>query len=144
MKPPKMGQLPAIDSCQVVAVHDGDTATFRLRTPAVSTMPGISVLTEIGPPLRARMGGYAARELSAPGGPEARDYLRGILAAWPGQLGATLAGWDYYGGRYDLFVWTPAGWLHDMMVSAGYAASWNGRGKQPVAPWPIPVPAAVS
>lgn len=31
-----------------------------------------------------------------------------------------------------------------MMIADGCGAAWNGRGKKPVAPWPIPAPSTTS
>lgn len=115
-------------ACVVVGVHDGDT---------------IEVDIDLGQDLwvrrrAVRVFGIAARELAAPGGREARDHLAGLLP-----LGTAVRvesiGWDKYGGRIDGRVLTPDGLdIGVKMIADGYAAPWNGSGRQPLPPWPIP------
>lgn len=120
-------------ACVVVGVHDGDT---------------IEVDIDLGQDMwvrrrAVRLFGIAARELAAPGGREARDHLAGLLP-----LGASVevysTGWDKYAGRIDGRVTHADGdRLLDVgveMIASGYAAPWNGSGKQPQPPWPIPTP----
>lgn len=136
---PELLPLPyTFTDVQVVSVHDGDTATFLMRSDPHPVFLGISTLAQIEPPLSARLRGMAARELKDPGGPEAGNYLAGLLAGYTGRLGVTVPSWDKYGKRYDAIVWTPDGWVHDLMIAAGYALPWDGKGPQPKPPWPIP------
>jgi hypothetical protein len=45
---------------------------------------------------------------------------------------------DKYGGRWVARVATEGGDLTGLLITAGLAAPWNGRGKKPVPPWPVP------
>jgi endonuclease YncB( thermonuclease family) len=97
-----------------------------------------------------RLHGCAARELRDPGGPEAREYLRGLLTPisppgiadiflprWQGECESL--SWDKYAGRILARVWLP-GFTHDvstLLIQAGFAAPWDGRGTQPKPPWPL-------
>jgi len=112
--------------CTVLDVHDGDTVKVDIDHGMGIWSRGVLV----------RLVGVAARELRDPGGPEARDYLRGLLP-----LGALVHvdshGWDKYGGRISGTVFLPTGGTAtERMVSDGYAAPWDGNGKQPQPPWP--------
>lgn len=44
---------------------------------------------------------------------------------------------DRYGGRWVARIITEAGDLTDLLIRAGLAVPWNGRGKKPVPAWPI-------
>jgi endonuclease YncB( thermonuclease family) len=123
----------------VVSVHDGDTAKVFLDRGGDDWW-----LTDL------RLYGCAARELKDPGGPEARDYLAGLLtritpptvpamlqAKWQGTCEALR--WDKFGGRVDGRLWLPDSPLDvsALLIRAGFAAVWDGRGPQPKPPWPI-------
>src|SRR6185312_11963648 len=88
--------------------------------------------------LMVRLNGINARELSEPGGPEARDHLAGLIP--PGSaVTLTSVAVDKFGGRTDGVLTTPAGVnVSAQMVKDGYAAAWNGEGPRPSPPWPIP------
>jgi endonuclease YncB( thermonuclease family) len=85
--------------------------------------------------------GYAARELSDPGGPEAWEELS---RRWPPGSPVVLATVkpDKYGGRNLARVTV----LHnrqprdlaEVLCAEGWASPWNGKGKQPKPPWPRP------
>ena len=99
-----------------------------------------------------RLHGCAARELRDPGGPEARDYLRGLLTPisppllgdifqprWQGECESLK--WDKFADRMIARIWLP-GFTKDvstLLIEAGFAAPWDGTGVQPRPPWPIPV-----
>jgi endonuclease YncB( thermonuclease family) len=116
----------------VTAVHDGDTLTVR-----------VDLGFDTWRVQRVRLVGINARELSQPGGKEARDHLRSIL--WPdgvavlAVVGLLSVRYDKYGDRVDGDVLLAGESLPTRMIEDGYAAPWNGRGKAPVPPWPIPV-----
>lgn len=99
-----------------------------------------------------RLHGCAAREKSDPGGPQARDFLAGLLAGvapptipdmflsrWQAEIHAT--SWDKYAGRIQGVVYLPgmATDVSTLLIQAGFAAPWDGRGAQPKPTWPIPV-----
>jgi len=124
----------------VVSVHDGDTCkAFLDRGGNDWWYTGI------------RLFGSAARELKDPGGPEARDYLAGLLARitpptiqdmltarWQGECEALK--WDKFSDRIDARIWLPgqAFDVSTLLINAGFAAVWDGQGTQPKPPWPIP------
>jgi endonuclease YncB( thermonuclease family) len=83
-----------------------------------------------------RLLGLNARELSEPGGKEARDHLTALL---PPGTPVTLVshGWDKYGGRTDGTVILPAiGDVGTFLIAGQWAAAWDGSGSRPVPPWP--------
>lgn len=123
-------QFPAIYAWNAtcVSVHDGDTATFDIdrgwsdtfRTPV-------------------RFLGCNARELSEPGGPEARDAVAALLP--PGtQVVLLSAKADKFGGRIDASItYEVDGDAHDLvadLIAQGWAAPWDATGKAPTPPWP--------
>lgn len=115
----------------VVAVHDGDTLT-------VSIDHGQDWHQTVA----LRLLGGNARELTAPGGPEARAHLAGLLPV--GEPVRVLSvRWDKYGGRLDAIVVRQRDGIDVMrqMLTDGYAAAWDGTGARPDPPWPIPAPA---
>lgn len=95
-----------------------------------------------------RLDGVNARELTAPGGREARQHLAGLVAPvspvslaelFDGRHTATVRSlrYDKYSGRIDARVLLPDGRdVAQQMVADGFAAAWDGRGPRPVPPWP--------
>lgn len=82
-----------------------------------------------------RLVGIAARELSEPGGKEARDYLRQLLPVGT-QVEVMSTGWDKFAGRVDGVVYLDNCNINDRLVEEGWAARWDGRGPQPEPAWP--------
>jgi endonuclease YncB( thermonuclease family) len=126
----------------VVSVHDADTFRALLDRGGDDWW-----LTNV------RLHGCAARELSDPGGPEARDYLRGLVSTitpptvldmfstrWQGECESLR--YDKYAGRIIARIWLPGHSLDvsTLLIQAGFAAPWDGKGAQPKPPWPIPPP----
>lgn len=114
--------------CTVLDVYDGDT---------------IRVDIDLGQDVwvrrrTVRLAGVAARELRDPGGGEARDHLAALLPpGTPVLIEST--GWDKYAGRIvGLVHLARVGLVQDQLIAAGYAVTWDGRGRQPAPPWPIP------
>lgn len=112
----------------VTGVHDADTVHVGVVDPLLSVPLVLAV----------RVAGVNARELSQPGGQEARAALAAEL---PVGTVVTLRGVrpDKYAGRVDSHLTTAAGvdvgrWL----VEQGWAAPWDGTGPRPVPPWPRP------
>lgn len=105
--------------------HDGDT--FR-----ASVDLGFGVAVANAP---FRLAGLNARELSMPGGPEARDNLAAILR--PGSaVTLTSVKTDKY-ARYDAVILLGDGTnLNEWLIANDWAAAWNGKGVSPVPPWP--------
>src|SRR5690348_9203946 len=88
--------------------------------------------------------GIASRELSKPGGREARDFLASLLPrrTYPDD-GATCIvysyDWDKYAPRIDGDILLFSGrHVSELMVEAQYAVPWDGKGDQPLPPWPLP------
>ena len=120
-------------ACTVVSVYDGDTIRVDIDLGQEMWVMNRAV----------RLFGIAARELHEPGGIQARDFLRSLIP--PGTpVSVESTGWDKYAGRIDGLVnrVTPEGLVvlnvQDVMVKQGYAVLWDGKGKQPKPPWPIP------
>jgi hypothetical protein len=117
----------------VVDHHDGDTFFADVN---------FEIYGLISHRMGIRLVGAAARELSDPGGKEARD----ALMARPGMtLGSpvvlTVVRYDKYGGRMDAVVSYRGadGKSHDLaadLIADQWAAPWDGKGKQPQPPWP--------
>lgn len=122
---------PFLYNGQVIDVHDGDS----LRVYVDRGMRDYSVW-----PIRL-LGGNA-RELSAPGGTEARDELKRRLPPGMAVVLATVKP-DKYGERKDaaVFYADPSGAVHDLvaeMIADGWLAPYSGDGPMPVPPWPRP------
>lgn len=126
---PPVPAPPYIYNATVIDNHDGDTIT-------VSVHLGFEVTFTTN----VRLLGMNARELSAPGGKEARDNLRTLLP--PGTV-VTLSSEkvDKYGGRYDATITYRAadGTPHDLvgdLIAGQWGAPYSGTGPMPVPPWP--------
>lgn len=80
--------------------------------------------------------GMNARELSEPGGPEARDFLATLIK--PGDyIKITSEDWDKYDNRIDVAINLPGiGDLATYLIEQQWAAAWDGTGPRPVPPWP--------
>lgn len=117
----------------IASTYDGDT----VRIPSADMGGGVARIPRKGADhLLVRLAGIAARELSMPGGPDARDALAALLPA-----GTTVTLWDplldEYGNRIDAWIVLDSGLnVCDAMVQQQWAAPWNGKGKQPTPPWP--------
>jgi endonuclease YncB( thermonuclease family) len=88
--------------------------------------------------LSCRLALCNAIELGQPGGPQAKAHLAGLL---PEGTVTTVrsVGVDKYAGRFDGWLALPDGQdASSVMIAAGYAAYWDGKGPRPVPPWPIP------
>ena len=111
--------------CTVVNVHDADTA-------AVDVDLGMEMWVRHR---AVRLAGIAARELSEPGGKEARDALATILPV--GTLVEVMStGWDKYAGRLDGVIYLGGQDINQLLVDQGWAVPWDGRGTQPKPVWP--------
>jgi len=92
---------------------------------------------------KVRIRGIATRELSMEGGKEARDYLASLLPPRSYPIDPTCIvysyKWDKYAPRVDGDILLYSGRLaSELMIESGYAASWDGKGSQPLPPWPLP------
>ncbi len=120
---------PFILNATVISVHDGDT---------INVVVDLSMFHYAGSqshPIPIRLAGCNARELSAPGGPEARDHLAALLPPGTPVVLHTVKP-DKFAPRWDAYVETAAGDLTAALVLAQWAASWNGSGSAPVPIWP--------
>lgn len=111
----------------VVRVIDGDTVIVDVDL-------GFYMVARMS----CRLTGINARELHDAGGAAARDYLAGLLPVGISALVSSVKP-DKYAGRFDGIVYNdvPVS-VNAQMITAGYAASWDGHGTAPVPPWPIP------
>lgn len=90
-----------------------------------------------------RLHGCNGLEESDPGGAWAAAELAGVM--YPGRFvlvsslkpGKDIAA-DKYGGRWVARITTEGGDLTDLLIRAGLAVKWNGRGPKPKPAWPIP------
>lgn len=127
--------------------HDGDTVKLHLVPDPVSVDVGFGVTVKAGAELvktcrlmQSPVMGCNAIELKNPGGPEARDHLRAILASAPSLRVLSVKG-DKWRDRFDGVIYLPDGSsAGDLMVASGYAIPWDGKGDPPTPPWPIPTP----
>lgn len=110
----------------ITGVRDADTVHVGVLDPLLS----IPVV------LAVRILGVNARELSEPGGREARAALAGEL---PVGTVVTLRAVqpDKYAGRILAHLTTAAGVdVTQWLIEQGWGAQWNGAGPKPVPPWP--------
>lgn len=100
----------------IIGVHDGDTVTVSVHLGF-----GLLFATSI------RMAGINAPELSAPGGNEARDYLRELVAAGTGPWTArTYKTGNEKFGRWLATLYDPAGTdICQQMIDTGHAVYYN-------------------
>jgi endonuclease YncB( thermonuclease family) len=124
----------------VRSVHDGDTITCDVDLGLGTWSHGLVL----------RLYGCNARELTDPGGAEARDNLASLLP-----LGSRVVVRSYktgrdlphdkYSGRYDASITLPDGDdLVTLLIAGQWAAAWDGKGAKPVPPWPRDNPGAVA
>ena len=109
-------------------VHDGDTIYADLDQ-------GLGIWNRnIG----LRLAGINARELSEPGGKEARDVVAAMLPVGT-VVDIVSLGWDKFAGRIDADVTLFDGRnLGAVLVEKQWAATWDGKGSRAdhVPPWP--------
>jgi endonuclease YncB( thermonuclease family) len=123
---------------------------YDYRAVVTSVVDGDTIVAEVDLGFHAwhhgpfRLAGCNARELHAPGGPEARDHLAALLPpGTPVTIQSTRPGTpvpdDKYAPRYDAAITLPDGRdLVTVLVAEHWAAPWDGRGPAPVPPWPRP------
>ena len=131
-----MGQreFPAVTS----KIHDGDTA-YVWCDMGYDTWRYTKLRLMLSPKM-----GIACRELSKPGGREAKDFLASLLPArsYPDD-GPTFIVWSYQWDKFaprvdgDILLYNGRT-IAELMVESGYAVPWDGDGKQPVPAWPLP------
>lgn len=90
-----------------------------------------------------RMYGCNGLESDDPGGPWSASELEAALPAGRFVLVSSLKPGkdiapDRYGGRWVAKVTTEGGDLTQLLIAAGLAVKWNGRGTKPKPAWPIP------
>jgi endonuclease YncB( thermonuclease family) len=113
-------------------VHDGDTVKVDLDQGLDYWRHNVLM----------RLYGCNARELSQPGGKEARTNLAALLPVGAKvvvrshKVGKDLDE-DKYGGRYDATITLPDGRdLVSVLVEQQWVAEWDGKGARPLPPWP--------
>jgi endonuclease YncB( thermonuclease family) len=113
-------------------VVDGDTFTARV---ARTLDFGFHVATAMSSVQRFRLNRSAAAPLATESGKGAAAALAGLLTAGPFLL--TSVGPYKYGDEWMAEVVLADGRnVTDVLVAEQWAASWNGRGSQPLPPWP--------
>lgn len=87
-----------------------------------------------------RLLGVNAIEIGQPGGREAAANLTAVIARSGNAVTLRTAKPDKYGQRVDALVELLADGsdLSALLVAAGWAAAWDGRGVRPVPAWPRP------
>jgi endonuclease YncB( thermonuclease family) len=106
-------------------VHDGDTVELAVDLGFHVWVRGQAF----------RLLDCNARELTEPGGLEARDHLAALLLALAVTVSSVKP--DKYGGRFLARVTMPDGSdLVGGLIAAQWAGPWNGKGVKPVPPWP--------
>ena len=129
MKRPTQANRYVYDAT-VEDVYDADTVRLNVDLGFDHTQRRVSL----------RLHGCNARELSEPGGMEARNFLRNLLPAGTAVLIRSVKD-DKYGGRYNALLSLPDGRdVVSLLLKAGYVAEWDGTGPRPVPAWPIPTP----
>lgn len=124
----------------VVEVHDGDTikvAARLARNRGRDQDLGFHVYRESGwLVLHAlvRLLGCNARELSQPGGVEARDHLAALLPVGK-VVTLTTVGADKF-ARWDAKVLADGVDLVQQLIDDEWLAPWDGTGERPLPPWP--------
>ena len=117
----------------VQSVHDGDSLHIDLDMGFGMWNRGVA---KSKPGMLVRLAACNARELSEPGGTEARDALAALLPVGT-QVQVLSLGWDKYGGRITANVLLPNRRdLAALLVNQQWAAAWDGRGERPLPPWP--------
>jgi endonuclease YncB( thermonuclease family) len=126
------------DVLSVISVHDGDTAHFSMRGREAADLGfGMKARGETEE-FDCRCAGYASLELAMPGGKEAQAFHAQLIGDGKGYWVESLK-WDKYAPRFDGKIYRPDGvWLGQLMIDAGYALPWDGKGSQPKPVWPIP------
>lgn len=104
----------------VVSVHDGDTLTLDVDL-------GFYVIVRQS----CRLLGINAAELGTTSGNAAREYLSELLPAGSPVTVASVKP-DKYGGRFLGDVMIEQGHVDVLLMRAGLAVPWNGRGERPV------------
>ena len=120
----------------VTAVHDADTYVVDISA-------GYRIWLKAQ---HMRLAGFSCRELSMPGGPEARAYAASLLPVGSRVVIASIKlehdPADVMSfERYVVNVQLPDGRdLGHTLEEAGFAIPWDGRSRPvPYPPWPIPV-----
>lgn len=128
----------------VANLHDGDTIDVSIVLVAsrahrhladrdlgfnVHEVSGKGIMLERQ---SVRLLGCNAPELSTDAGEAALAFLQTVLHVGD-EVTVTSVNWDKYGGRVDGQVTLPDGRdLAQVMVAAGHAAVWDGKGPKPV------------
>lgn len=113
------------------SVHDGDTAYGEVDQGMGTWSKGLSK-SGVG----LRLYGCNARELTDPGGVEARDYLATLIPVGT-ELPILCVNWDKWAGRIDVSITLPkVGDLTAHLIREQWAVPYFGTGPKLVPPWP--------
>lgn len=118
----------------VLRVVDGDTLHLNVRLGALDL--GTETLGLYAEDEPVRLDGCNAAAKSTPGGAAAAANLTALLP--PGTpVTATITGEYKYGGEVMVSITLADGTdLVQTLIAEQWAAPWDGRGKQPIPPWP--------
>lgn len=121
---------PYVYNAEVVSVHDGDTID------AIVDFGFFMYLGNSEHPIPVRILGINARELSEPGGKEARDNLVKMLPVGT-KIVLKSAKPDKYAPRWDATISTKEiSDLPQWLIDNQWAASYSGSGPKNIPPWP--------
>lgn len=142
MEEERVSVFAPVYKATVARIHDGDTidvdALLHKQTVAktlnqdlgfnVWRRPGGIWLVDQA----VRLLGCNAPELATPAGKAALAFLQTLLKVGDVVV-LTSERWDKYGGRVDGAITLPDGRdLATVMIAAGHAAPWDGKGVKPV------------
>lgn len=103
----------------VARVVDGDTVDVQLDL-------GFDLTVHA----RVRLAGVNAPELGTFAGRASAAYMRELLPEGA-SVDVRSVGWDKYGGRVDGRIEAVHGDVAELLVRAGHAVPWDGKGKRP-------------
>lgn len=113
-----------VRSAVIERIYDGDTLFVT-----------IDVLLFKIADQSCRLAGLNTREIGVEGAAEARDFLRSLVPEGT-KVTVEIIRLDKYAGRIDVRVWFKGTCVNDLMVQAGWAVPWDGRGAAPIPPYP--------
>lgn len=121
-----MTSLPYTYKATVIRVIDGDTMIVDVDL-------GFYVTVRMS----CRLYFINTRELSEPGGTEARDALQRLCPVGSTVIVSSIKS-DKFAGRFDASVLNDKEvHVNTRLIDEGYAVTWNGKGAKPVPAWPL-------
>lgn len=119
-------QVPYTYKATVIRVIDGDTMIVDVDL-------GFYVTVRMS----CRLYFINTRELTEPGGKEAREVLLQLCPVGSTIVVSSIKS-DKFAGRFDASVLNDKDiHVNTQMIDLGYAITWNGKGTKPVPAWPL-------